>query len=91
MRTRLPAILILLTVSASVIGCAGKTKFPSYYTLHVAPPPILPSRGGRELRSRCTSSGHRLTSDKEPLFTDRRQNKSGFTIISAGRLTRARS
>ncbi len=46
MRTRLTATFILLVISASLIGCTGKTRFPSYYTLHVPPAPDPPAAGG---------------------------------------------
>jgi len=46
MRTRLTATFILLAISASLIGCTGRTRFPSYYTLHVPPAPDPPVAGG---------------------------------------------
>lgn len=42
MRTRLIVTAIALAISAFLVGCAGKTKFPSYYTLHVPPAPDPP-------------------------------------------------
>ena len=53
-------ILILVTLVSLILlaGCAGKVKYPSYYTLHVPPPPDPPAQEGvrtslaiREFRS----------------------------------------
>ena len=38
------ALAITLAVSIACVGCAGKTRYPSYYTLHMPPPPDPPSR-----------------------------------------------
>ncbi len=38
------ALAITLAVSIIFVGCAGKIKYPSYYTLHVPPPPDPPAR-----------------------------------------------
>jgi cholesterol transport system auxiliary component len=46
MRTRRTATFILLAISASLIGCTGRTRFPSYYTLQVPPAPDPPVAGG---------------------------------------------
>lgn len=35
MKSRLNTALIALTISTSLIGCMGKVKYPTYYTLHV--------------------------------------------------------
>ena len=51
-------IVFALAVSAMLTGCAGKIKYPSYYTLSVPPPPDPPAAEGvhtsvavREFRS----------------------------------------
>ena len=53
-------ILIFVTLVSLILlaGCAGKAKYPSYYTLHVPPPPDPPAQEGvrtslaiREFRS----------------------------------------
>src|SRR6267143_5333256 len=41
---RATALAITLAVSIIFLGCAGKIKYPSYYTLHVPPPPDPPAR-----------------------------------------------
>ncbi len=46
MKRRLAVALITLTISASLIGCAGGVKYPSYYTLHVPPAANPPAPGG---------------------------------------------
>jgi ABC-type uncharacterized transport system auxiliary subunit len=38
------ALAITLAVSIAFVGCAGKIRYPSYYTLHVPPPPDPPAR-----------------------------------------------
>ena len=38
------ALAITLAVSIIFVGCTGKIKYPSYYTLHVPPPPDPPAR-----------------------------------------------
>jgi ABC-type uncharacterized transport system auxiliary subunit len=38
--------LITLTVSASLSGCIGRTKYPTYYTLNVPPAADPPAAGG---------------------------------------------
>ena len=37
-------IAITLAVSIAFVGCAGKIRYPNYYTLHVPPPPDSPAR-----------------------------------------------
>src|SRR5262249_46390189 len=51
-------ISFVLTVLVVLSGCGGAAKYPSYYTLHVPPPPDPPSQGNlhavlavREFRS----------------------------------------
>jgi ABC-type uncharacterized transport system auxiliary subunit len=58
MRTRLAAALITITMSTFMIGCLGKVKYPTYYTLDLPPavdPPmqagVRPSIAVREFRS----------------------------------------
>ena len=58
MRTRLAAVMITLALSTFMIGCLGKVKYPTYYTLNLPPaadPPIAagtrPSVAVREFRS----------------------------------------
>jgi len=49
MRKRLTAALITLTISASLVGCVNRAKYPSYYTLHLPPtagPPIVSGTHG---------------------------------------------
>ena len=41
---RATALAITLAVSIAFVGCAGKIRYPSYYTLHVPPPPDPPAR-----------------------------------------------
>ena len=41
---RATALAIALAVSIAFVGCAGKIRYPSYYTLHVPPPPDPPAR-----------------------------------------------
>ena len=43
-RQRATALAITLAVSIAFVGCAGKIRYPSYYTLHVPPPPDPPAR-----------------------------------------------
>src|SRR5208337_794106 len=38
-------IVSTLAVSILLVGCAGKVKYPNYYTLHIPPPPDPPARG----------------------------------------------
>ena len=58
MTRRLTATLATLTISACLIGCVNKARFPAYYTLHVPPAIDVPIAGGtrpslavREFRS----------------------------------------
>jgi len=58
MSTRLTATLATLTISACLIGCVNRARFPAYYTLHVPPAVDVPIAGGtrsslavREFRS----------------------------------------
>jgi ABC-type uncharacterized transport system auxiliary subunit len=58
MTKRLTATLATLTISACLIGCVSKARFPAYYTLHVPPAVDAPIAGGtrssltvREFRS----------------------------------------
>jgi len=51
-------VLIALAALVTLAGCAGKVKYPSYYTLNVPPPPDPPAQEGvraslaiREFRS----------------------------------------
>ena len=41
---RATALAITLAVSIAFVGCADKIRYPSYYTLHVPPPPDPPAR-----------------------------------------------
>jgi uncharacterized lipoprotein YmbA len=43
MTRRLIVTLATFAISACLMGCAGKTRFPAYYTLHVPPPVDVPS------------------------------------------------
>jgi ABC-type uncharacterized transport system auxiliary subunit len=54
----LMAVVFTLVASTALVGCAGKIKYPSYYTLTVPPPPDPPTPEGvrttvaiREFRS----------------------------------------
>jgi len=58
MTKRLIATLATLAISACLIGCVSKARFPAYYTLHVPPAVDAPIAGGtrsslavREFRS----------------------------------------
>ena len=58
MTKRLTATLATLAISACLIGCVSRARFPAYYTLHVPPAIGLPIAGGtrpslavREFRS----------------------------------------
>jgi ABC-type uncharacterized transport system auxiliary subunit len=58
MTRRLTATLATLTISACLLGCANRARFPAYYTLHVPPAVDVPSAAGsrpslavREFRS----------------------------------------
>ena len=58
MTRRLTATLAMLTISACLMGCISKARFPAYYTLHVPPAVDVPIAGGtrsslavREFRS----------------------------------------
>ncbi|HZW79906.1 MAG TPA: ABC-type transport auxiliary lipoprotein family protein [Candidatus Deferrimicrobiaceae bacterium] len=58
MKKHLTSILFILAVSIVLVGCAGKVKYPNYYTLNVPPPPDPPVQEGvrtslavREFRS----------------------------------------
>jgi ABC-type uncharacterized transport system auxiliary subunit len=46
MRKRLTATLVTLTISACLVGCVSKAKFPTYYTLHVPPAADVPPAAG---------------------------------------------
>lgn len=46
MRRRLTTSLITLTITASLIGCVNRVKYPSYYTLHLPPVADMPIAGG---------------------------------------------
>jgi ABC-type uncharacterized transport system auxiliary subunit len=46
MRRRLTATLVTLALSACLIGCVNKVKFPTYYTLHVPPTADVPPAAG---------------------------------------------
>lgn len=44
MKQRLTTVLIMLAMSFAFVGClGGKVKYPTYYTLHVPPPPDPPA------------------------------------------------
>jgi ABC-type uncharacterized transport system auxiliary subunit len=45
-KKHLMAVVVGLAALVSLVGCAGKVKFPNYYTLHVAPPPDPPVQEG---------------------------------------------
>jgi len=47
MTRRLTATLATLTISACLIGCVNKARFPAYYTLHVPPAIDVPIAGTR--------------------------------------------
>jgi ABC-type uncharacterized transport system auxiliary subunit len=54
----LMAVIFTLAVSTALVGCAGKIKYPSYYTLNLPAPPDPPAAEGvraslaiREFRS----------------------------------------
>ncbi len=58
MTQRLTATLATLAISACLIGCVSRARFPAYYTLHVPPAIDVPTTGGtrpslavREFRS----------------------------------------
>ena len=58
MKKYLTSIVFMLAVSIALVGCAGKVKYPNYYTLNVPPPPDPPVQEGvrtslavREFRS----------------------------------------
>jgi ABC-type uncharacterized transport system auxiliary subunit len=58
MTRRLTATLATLTISACLVGCVNRARFPAYYTLHVPPAVDLPIAEGtrsslavREFRS----------------------------------------
>ena len=58
MKERRIAIVFVLTALIALAGCGGAVKYPSYYTLHVPPPPDPPAQEGvraslavREFRS----------------------------------------
>lgn len=42
MKKHLMEVVLTLTLSIVLAGCAGSTKYPSYYTLNVPPPPDPP-------------------------------------------------
>jgi len=46
MTKRLTATLATLAISACLIGCVSRARFPAYYTLHVPPAVDLPVAGG---------------------------------------------
>ena len=45
MKNKLIAMSFTLTVLIVLSGCGGAVKYPSYYTLHVPPPPDPPAQG----------------------------------------------
>jgi ABC-type uncharacterized transport system auxiliary subunit len=58
MKKKLIAISFVLTALITLAGCGGAVKYPTYYTLHVPPPPDPPVQEGvraslavREFRS----------------------------------------
>jgi ABC-type uncharacterized transport system auxiliary subunit len=58
MKKHLAAVLFTLAVSIVLVGCMGKVKYPSYYTLNLPPAPDPPAQEGlraslaiREFRS----------------------------------------
>ena len=58
MKKKLIAISFVLTALITLAGCGGAVKYPTYYTLHVPPPPDPPMQEGvraslavREFRS----------------------------------------
>jgi ABC-type uncharacterized transport system auxiliary subunit len=46
MTRRLTATLATLAISACLIGCVSRARFPAYYTLHVPPAVDVPIAGG---------------------------------------------
>lgn len=46
MARRMTAALITFAISMFLVGCVGKTTFPTYYTLHVPPAADMPIAGG---------------------------------------------
>jgi ABC-type uncharacterized transport system auxiliary subunit len=57
-KKHLLAVVFTLAVSTALVGCAGKIKYPSYYTLNLSAPPDPPAAEGvrasvaiREFRS----------------------------------------
>ncbi len=58
MKTKLIVVTSALAALTGLCGCGGAVRYPSYYTLHVPPPPDPPARGSlhatlavREFRS----------------------------------------
>ena len=58
MKKHVMAVLVIVALAIALSGCAGKVKYPNYYTLNVPPPPdpaaqqgIRPSVAIREFRS----------------------------------------
>ena len=45
----LKAVVLTLAVSTALVGCAGKIKYPSYYTLNLPAPPDPPAAKGVRL------------------------------------------
>jgi ABC-type uncharacterized transport system auxiliary subunit len=45
MKTKLIVICVALTALFTLNGCGSAVKYPTYYTLHVPPPPDPPARG----------------------------------------------
>jgi uncharacterized lipoprotein YmbA len=46
MRTKIITISFVLTALITLAGCASAVKYPSYYVLHVPPPPDPPAKEG---------------------------------------------
>ena len=62
MRIRRTALLIVaLAVSTVFGGCAGEVRYPTYYTLHVPPPPDPAAGPGQQAAAadHAVRHGHR--------------------------------